>query len=350
LILVPNSAAIFSTAAGATMNQLRAILTAAGLSFVTCSVAAANDSAAELSLGGLKFTRSPTVEMRSEDLRISLDRVSVRYEFFNTAATPVTLTVAFPLPDVDLSEGDSLSFPTGDPLNFVGFETKVDGNAIQFQTDQRAFIGERDVTDQLRGLKVPVLPIGAQQFRPQDLPEDLRTKMASAGLLMPAGSNERGRPLYAPGWTVKTAVHREQTFAPGKVVVVEHSYRPSVGASFDTILRKPLRQDKALAKEVERYRKEYCVSDEFLRELDKVAGTARGDADKIQEKRISYILKTGANWAGPIKSFRLSIDKGNRLVSFCPGKLTRPSPSSLEITATDFTPDRDIKLLFIGKL
>jgi hypothetical protein len=288
--------------------------------------------------------------MRSEDLRISLDRVSVRYEFVNTSTAPVTLTVAFPLPDIDLSEGESISFPANDPLNFVDFETRVDGSPIKFSTDQRAFLGDKDVSAELRELKIPILPLGAQQFRPQDLPAATRTKMASEGLLTPAGSDERGRPLYAAGWVVKTAVYREQTFPPGKPVIVEHSYRPSVGASTDTILRKRLRQDKAIAKEFERYRKDYCVSEDFLQELDKLGGSAPNNGAGVQERRISYVLKTGANWAGPIKTFHLSIDKGSRLVSYCPGKLAASAAKqALDVSATDFTPDRDIKLLFVGK-
>jgi hypothetical protein len=324
---------------------------ATGLFLLGHSAAFANDSAAELSIGGLQFTRSPNVEMRSEDLKISLDRVSVRYEFVNTSAAPVILTVAFPLPDIDLSEGESISFPANDPLNFVEFETKVDGSPIKFKTDQRAFIGDKEVSAELRELKVPLLPLGAQQFRPQDLPEATRTRMASDGLLMPAGSDERGRPLYAAGWVVKTAVYREQTFPPGKPVVVEHSYKPSVGASTDTILRSSLRQDKAMSREIERYRKDYCVGEEFLADLDKMAGTSRSNTAKVGERRISYILKTGANWAGPIKNFRLTIDKGgnNRLVSYCAGKLSTSSRPELVLQAKDFTPDRDLKILFVGR-
>jgi hypothetical protein len=288
--------------------------------------------------------------MRSEDLKISLERISVRYEFVNTSAAPVTLTVAFPLPDIDLAEGASIAFPSNNPLNFVDFETKVDGNPIKLNIDQRAFVGDKDVTAQLRELKIAVLPLGAQQFRPQDLPKSTRDRMASDGLLMPAGSDERGRPLYSPGWVVKTTVYREQSFPAGKPVIVEHTYRPSVGASVDTILRKALRQDKAMIREIERYRREYCTKDDFLQALDKMAGSSRNNAAMIQERRISYVLKTGANWAGPIKNFHLSIDKGvpDRLVSYCPGGLKIPT-SLLEVKATDFTPDRDLKVLFVGR-
>lgn len=329
------------------MYQLRAGMFAFGLAICSSCPTRANDSAAELSIGGLRFARSPNVEMLSEDLKISLDHITVRYEFMNTSAAPVTLTVAFPLPDIDLSEGENISFPSNDPLNFVGFETKIDGTPIKFKTDQRAFVGDKEVTAQLRDLKVALLPLGSQQFRPQDLPSAVRSKMASDGLLMPAGSDERGRPLYSPGWIVKTAVVRDQTFLPGKTVVVEHSYRPSIGSSIDTILRKPLRQDKALAKELERYRTVYCVNDELFRELDRIASNSQ-NGPKIQERRISYILKTGANWGAPIRQFRLSIEKGGSVVSFCPGKLTPVARQALEFRAVNFTPDQDIKLLFVG--
>lgn len=332
------------------MYRLRATLFATGLVLSGHSVAFANDSAAELSIGGLQFTRSPDVEMTSEDLKISLDRISVRYEFVNKSAAPVTLTVAFPLPDIDLAEGENISFPSNDPVNFVDFTTKIDGSAIKFNTDQRAFVGDKDVTAQLRDLNVPLLPLGAQQFRPQDLAPAVRSRMASEGLLMPAGSDERGKPLYSPGWIVKTAVYREQTFPASKPVIVEHSYRPSIGASPDTILRKGLRQDKAMAKEVERYRRDYCVNDEFFAELDKLSTAAHGHGPMLPERRISYILKTGANWAGPIKSFHLSIDShAGLLVSYCAGKLASSPKPALELRANNFTPDRDLKLLVVGR-
>src|SRR3954454_17151859 len=110
-------AAEYNQAAGATMFRLRAIIFVIALIFSGCSAASANDSSAELSIGGLQFTRSPYIEIRSEDLKISIDRVSVRYEFVNTSSSAVTVTVGFPLPDIDLSEGENVAFPSNDPLN-----------------------------------------------------------------------------------------------------------------------------------------------------------------------------------------------------------------------------------------
>jgi Domain of unknown function (DUF4424) len=310
----------------------------------------ANDSAAELSIGGLQFLRTSTIAIETEDLRISLDRVQVRYQFANTSGKPVTLTVAFPLPDIDLSEGESIALPSTDPVNFVDFETKIDGAPAKFQLDQRATVGGKDVSGLLRQFKLPILPIGKSEIHIADLPEATRVKLADEGLLMPAGTTEKGRQQYAAAWVAKTSAVRQQTFPPDRKILVEHQYRPSIGASSDTILRSALRNNKSLAPEVQRYRKQYCITDAFLADLDKRAGKGQLNASMIQERRISYVLKTGANWAGPIRSFKLTIDTGgDRLVSFCAGRLKPISPNAMEFSADNFTPDEDLKILIVGR-
>src|ERR1700722_8398780 len=158
----------------------------------------ANDTAAELSIGGLQFSRTSAVSMESETLKISLERISVRYVFKNTTAGPVNLTVAFPLPDIDLSEGENIAFPSSDPANFVDFQTKIDGNRVSFVVNQSARVGDKDVTKALLDRQIPILPIGVKQFRAQDLPETAKSKMFDEGLLMPAGTGEKGRQLYQP--------------------------------------------------------------------------------------------------------------------------------------------------------
>jgi hypothetical protein len=323
------------------------VLVAGALSYPTAAFP--NDSAAELAIGGLRFTRTDEIAIESEELRISTDRVSVRYSFNNISGKPVTLTVAFPLPDIDLSEAENIALPSNDPVNFVDFETKVDGVPVKFSINQRAFVGDKDVSGILGRLKLPLLPIGSRELRIQDLPAATRDQLVSDGLLLPAGMSDNGRPNYSFGWIVKTSAVRQQTFPFDHSASVEHQYRPSVGSSADTILRKPLRQNKALAAEIGRYRTEFCVSDSFLAAVDKLAGNT--NKSNLQERRISYILSTGANWAGPIKNFKLIIDPGasDRLVSFCTGGLRGTSANALEFTATDFKPNGDLKILFVGK-
>jgi hypothetical protein len=313
--------------------------------------AAANDSSAELTVGGLVFTKSAEVAMESEDLTITPEAITVRYRFINQSAKPVTLTVAFPLPDIDLSEGDNFAIPASDSINFLGFETKIDGKPVTFTMNQRAVVGDKDVSALLRGLKVPLFALGVQHDVLADLMPAARDKLVDEGLLVPIGQTEQGKPIYGAGWKVKTSAVRQQTFPPNKPVLVEHRYKTSLGMSFDTVMRRALRQKDGMQKEVERYRKDYCITDKFLADVDKLAGNAAANTARVQERRISYVLKTGANWAGPIKQFRLLVDtrKADRLVSFCGPNLKTISPTTTEATAKDFTPDKDLKILIVGR-
>lgn len=313
--------------------------------------ARSNDSAAELSVGGLTFKKNENISIESEDLTITPETVTVRYQFLNRSPNPLALTVAFPLPDLDLSDGANFAIPHSDPINFVNFETKVDGKPIEFTMHQRALLGDKDVTAQLKELGIPHMPSDNLATLIKGLPAAARTRMLDQGLLVPAGSNDRGQPLYEPGWRVSTSAVREQTFPPNRVVLVEHRYRTSLGISFDTILRKSMRQKAGLAKEVQRYRKEYCISDAFLADLDKIAGDNASNKAKIEERRISYVLKTGANWATPIKKFRLQVDTGKagRLTSFCAPNVAKVSPTVYEAKAENFTPTSNLKILLIGQ-
>jgi len=328
-----------------------AALRLVALLFCSATPALANDSTADLTVGGLTFTSRAEISVESVELTITPDLVSVRYVFLNQGQTPTTATISFQLPEIDLSEADNYAIPADDPANFVAFQTKVDGKTVSFKTDQRAFLGDKDVSASIRSARLPLLLIGAQQNRFAELPKKARDRLAGEGLLIPAGTNVNGEQLYSGGWTVKTSATRQQTFAPGQPVPVELAYRPSVGMSFDTVLRKGLRDNTALAQEVKRYRAAYCVADDLLRGIDRIAGNAEENTAGVRERRISYALTTGANWLGPVKDFRLVVDKGrpDRLVSFCLDNVTKISPTAFEVKMKDFTPERDLKILLIGK-
>ena len=61
------------------------------------------------------------------------------------------------------------------------------------------------------------------------------------------------------------------------------------------------------------------------------------------------MLTTGANWGGPIKDFTLTIDKGapENLVSFCGEGVKKIGPTTFEMKATDFYPEKDIHILLL---
>jgi len=198
------------------MNHcLRALLLIAA----TCwggawSVSRANDSSAELGVGGLTFTKNAEISIESEQLTITLDAVTVRYTFLNHSTKPVTLTVAFPLPDIDLADAANIAFPAADPLNYVGFSTKINGKPISFVTNQQAFLNEKNVTAKLTEMGIPTFPVGAQQLKINELPQKTRERAVAEGLLVESGTNDKGLPLYDATWTLKTSVVRQQTFPP----------------------------------------------------------------------------------------------------------------------------------------
>jgi hypothetical protein len=310
----------------------------------------ANDSSAELALGGLTFTKNADISIESEELTIALDRISVRYKFFNHSVKPVILTVAFPLPDINLADASNIAFPVGNPLNYVGFSTKVDGKRVSFATNQQAFLNDKNVTAKLIEMGIPMWPVGAQQLKINELSQETRNRAVAEGLLVESGTNDKGLPLYDATWTLKTSVVRHQTFPPGKPILVEHRYRSSVGMSFDSILRQSLRHKKGLESELQRYQTTFCVDDSFLKLVDGLENVDTAGKARIIERRISYVLKTGANWAGPIKDFHLIVDKGrpDRIVSFCGQGIKQISATRYELRANDFTPTQDLEVLILG--
>ena len=68
------------------------------------------------------------------------------------------------------------------------------------------------------------------------------------------------------------------------------------------------------------------------------------------EQWISYILTTGANWSGPIGKFKLTVDKGREkdFVSFCGTGVKKVGPTTFEMSATDFYPQKDLHVLFLN--
>ncbi len=335
------------------MNGTRLPLFFIGALALTGTPARANDTSVELAVGGVTFTQTPDVSMEQEVLTITPEQVKVLYRFLNQTAAPVTLTVGFPLPDIDLADQDvAYAIPGSDPVNFVDFKTTIDGKPIKFDVVQRGRLGGKDVSAAIRAAGLPIALIGpnSQQHIAALAPE-ARARLIEDGLLIPIGSDEKGDPLYGPSWRVTTAFTRKQIFPPGQIVNVEHRYKTSLGASQDTVLRKALRNDDGMSAAVERYRKDYCLPEDFFRGLDKLAGSDPANTAKLQERRIAYVLKTGANWSGPIKNFRLVVDKGrpDRLVSFCFDNVKKISPTAFEADLENFTPTQDLKILLVGK-
>lgn len=323
----------------------------AAAALALCSLALpalANDSSAVLKAGGLVLAKSDAIVMAAEDLFVSRDRIRVVYEFENISGADVTTTVAFPLPDLPPGE-EPIDIPNVASDNFVNFATMVDGAPVALAVEQRAFVGETEVTTLLKANGIPMSPRHPDvNAAVRALPEATRAALVKDGVVerqdFDAG---RGWEVgYTAVWTLKTKFYRTQTFPAGRRVRVEHMYQPVAGYSVGALLALP--KSAAWASEREEMVRTYCVDRRFQRAI---AQKLQGRKDVLMpETTIGYVLKTGANWAGPIRHFRLVVDKGapENLVSFCGAGVTKIGPTRYEMRATNFIPTQDLAVLILA--
>ena len=316
--------------------------------------ALANDSSAELTTGGLIFVRNDDVEMRAEDLRISAKEVHVGYRFFNKSDQPVTVLVAFPMPEIKLDGPDhNISVPTEDPVNLLAFSTIVNGRPVDTKVEQRVLAAGLDRTALLRGLGIPLAPHLSSTNEALDrLPQDRWDELVRVGLaeIDEYDAGQGMKKHLAARWALQTTFYWEQTFAAKAETVIEHRYQPSVGASVQTSLGAPGAAQEAWH---ESYKSTYCMDRQLLATLDRARAAAKSETGApFSEERIEYILKTGANWSGPIKEFRLVVDKGDAdsLVSFCGEGVRKISDTQFEMRKSDYTPEGNLAILILKKL
>jgi hypothetical protein len=314
--------------------------------------ALANDTTAELTTGGLVFAKNASVEMRAEDLFVSSKEIRVRYRFFNIARQDVTSLVAFPMPDLVFSGPDSsLAIPSEDPENFLDFHTDVDGQPVEAKLERKAVANGVDQAALLERLGVPLAPQSETTVKaldaltPAEKRELVRLKMVASD------DYDIGKGIehhLSPAWTLKSTYFWRQTFPVRREIVIEHRYRPSVGETTGTQLGSQDLDKDSLAN----YRRTYCVDRGFLGS----ATRAMGKPDQFGvasspffERRIAYVLTTGANWAAPIGDFHLVVDKGaeDSLVSFCGEDVQKIGATQYEIQRMHFTPTRELHVLIL---
>ena len=307
-------------------------LLAAALLATALTPAHANDSTAQLAAGGLVLVKNDAVEMQSEELRLSRQRVQVRYVFRNTSGKDVTLRVAFPMPPIGgpgFFQSD-VSIPVDAPANFLGFATRADGKPVTSEVEQKAWVGTADRTAWLTANHVPLAP--HREEANAALARLSPAKHAEAVKLGLIGDDGE------PAWTLNITYHWLQRFPAGVPVVIEHGYTPSVGGTVQTMLGEA-EGDADTAKR-------YCVDPALTRTLQAASRAGR----HYPENWVDYVLVTGANWKKPIGRFRLVVDKEDPrdLVSFCGDGVRKIGPTQFEMTKTNWRPDKDLSVLFLS--
>ena len=316
---------------------------------LSTSQSLANDSVAELKSGGLVLARSDEVSILREDLFVSMKEIRVSYQFLNKSGQDIETIVAFPMPDVTGSRYESIAFPGEVKDNFLGFTVEVDGVAVTPNLQQRAWAGGLDVTGLLVDAGVPLLPdrehAGAVL---QSLSAEVIAGFTDHGIVA-VDSYDAGKGMQhdiVPVWTLKSAYWWKMRFPAGQPVEVSHRYRPGVGGAAGLNFVSP---DGRPGHAFDAYEQKYCISEGFFPAASRRVVKAGKSGGGYYENWLSYILTTGANWAGPIGTFHLTVDKGSpgNLVAFCGTGVKKTGPTQFEMTLTDFVPQRDLDVLFM---
>ena len=328
-----------------------ALLGVAG--FLLASPIAANDSEAEISIGGITLKPSTDLRLLSEDLFLSEEKVTVDYVFENPTDRTITTTIAFPMPGQPRGMLDTNYAYYGENHDWSGFDfsTRVDGRPVRLLQYDRAMIGGRDVTEEVIGNGFPVYWSAAQESDPFAGMSEARVADAvRQGLALRDDPRFPGR--VVPAWEGVTYFVREQIFPPHSRISVSHEYTPMLGGSVGGALY-PQYRKQGPESSLSEYRDRYCVDDYFLAGVDRRLGiTASGEDAQtyMMETWLGYVLSSGANWNGPIERFRLVVDKGStaNLVSFCMDGVTKIGPTQFEVVKTNFEPTRDLDILIVG--
>jgi hypothetical protein len=297
----------------------------------------ANDSVAELGAGGLQMVHADQIAMTSEDLFISLQKIDVNYVFTNIGDEDLTVTVAFPMPDLDpdtyLNEDSSVPRPDAD--NFMDFHVAVEGTPVETRFELRALSGVLDITDELKALNIPLNPLRDDARNAlAALPAEKLTALIAKGAVVLDGDSRE------PAWTLKSAYYWNQVFPAHKPLRVSHSYVPAVGATFYS----------GGAEQAASNRKRFCIDDDTLKAMDAIASSAKAKNFLAEERHIQYVLTTGANWAGGIGKFHLTINKGaaDNIVSLCMDGIQKTGPTRFEAFKTEFSPEKDIDIMIVA--
>ena len=324
--------------------------------------ALANDGFGGIAATGLHFAQTDAIAMESEDLFIGLDRIRVTYTFRNLTDQDVTGEVIFPLPPISLQAlmTSDFNIPEGDRENLVNFTATVDGQSVPVTIDRVAVIEPpwdearplsaqydtpgQDVTAALRAANLP-LTIDIKSLTDAlfiKTPEE-RAALTAAGLAeFYDGDAAQGMPAEVwPLWSIVLRHHWTQTFPAGQTLTIAHEYenRPPGGIFY---WQHPPTED--WTKDLQ---SRYCIDDSTSRGLAKRLAPSDGMGTAYN---IAYVLRTANSWAGPIRDFRLTLDKGaaQNIISLCATGVEKIGPTTFEIRKQDFTPDRDLEILIVA--
>jgi hypothetical protein len=327
------------------------------LVLTVCTTVTANDSAASTAAGGIQLRREPRIAMMKEKLTISIQKVTVEYEFLNESNQDIDTEIAFPIPAY------ALTFSAGGTRPFDDFKVWVQGKELKYQIDAKALLNGRDYTGTLRRFGVDVASLGHYDHS-QDFSEDFRKLTPSQKqTLMDAGLFD-SEDQHLPQWSVEKIYHWRQFFPAHKVIHVRHEYQPGAGFRYaeTSFLNRTARNAEVQRIKSTREKDEHGIAelasvidstcmDRSLEEslIREGNGATAVDKGLIRMMWVDYILTTANNWKMPIGQFELVVEGNPQILrtSLCwDGKFQRKDATHFSSVVKDFVPRKELRIGF----
>ncbi|MFU0507939.1 DUF4424 family protein [Pseudaminobacter sp. NGMCC 1.201702] len=296
-----------------------------------------DDAVALYGAAGVEFKQSADIVIARKDLYLSLGEVRVDYVFVSRAGEEQTVTIGFPLPRVPATPDDPASVQLvegsgGDLRNYLGLGVAVNGRPLISVLHEFAWLNNSDVTAEVQAAGLPLLVDLECWEALQALDPDTAEALAASGLLWGHGPPNRTR-----AWDYQAVYEWRRTFPPGETAVSIH-YRPLLGWRTD--------YGKSFYLEGE-HAGTACVDDRLRGEIEASGGYREG-------AELTYIMTTARNRAGSIGRFNLTAGTtrpkewapGKILIALCPAEASTDEQGYRHWSATNFVPEKDIRVFF----
>jgi hypothetical protein len=274
--------------------------------------ASANDSTATTAGPGLRLEKTDRIAMKKEVLRISPKKVQVEYVFLNESKDDLETIVAFPLPPYgNIYDGSA----GGGESQFPDFEVSMNGASAKVQTKSEVRFEGKDVTEELKRLKMPVdrfLKLSEIQANTLD---DLKKR----GWYSDQHPDGDLNAVYS----IQKTHFWNQRFPAGKKVESKHSYTPELGGNSIGAVS-------------------FGESWKPFLDLDQ-----EQDRPTLAAYYFDYILSTGSNWKSGIEDFQLQVDGASVILVEIDGQVDFDL-GSYRFKKKGFKPKKELRIEYLG--
>ena len=308
----------------------------------------ANDSSYADYAGQIHFIKNDDIALEKETLYFISEgmntRIRVSYQMKNESAEDRPLSVAFPLPDIDRISSCRDGFTSVPNCETPEMKLKVNGRSAagvweSYFTYQGKRLFPFTTHDAIAGFD-DADRCASPEKRSNNV---YRSECTQAQLELCAKLQQAtGKATCGEAQDdirISRAFLWKYTFPARKVSTIEHEYLVSRGLN-QGYRGWPFQEDQATFI-VQNDKQDFACVKELSPTTQKLASTH-------MFSHTLYVLKTGANWKGPIRHFELVVRKEeSEIVSTCLPGLKKTGPREFRAVMKNFEPKADIALGYI---